>query len=253
MNYCPECAVAVRGDQSRCPLCGAQLADQAPDLPSDVQPRPEAAYRGVADRVRQRPWIIGAVTLGVLSIPAAVSLIVDLLINRGLTWSLIVLGALGLLLLFISLPSLVFYVNAGPGSRARTRAGRIRRFWLLMLLNAGATWGYLLYLDRVDADGVLRWAPGFGSLVTVLTLATIMLFFYTLQPPGAVRRGPLLFVWLSGYLIGLDWLIGALLAGGAFGGWSLIVAGSLIPVGTVYWIIEYLVSHSDRARRRLHV
>lgn len=166
MMYCPECAVGIRGEHEFCPLCASRLQDAQPEYPADVQPPAEIGYEGVAERVRRKPWLIGMVTLGVLFIPGAISFIVDLLINRAATWSPIVLGALGLLLLYISLPSMVFYLNTRPESRASRKARRKRRFWMLMLLNALATWGYLLYLDRVDSDGLLNWAPDFGSLAT---------------------------------------------------------------------------------------
>ncbi len=253
MNYCPDCAVAVKGDHPLCPLCGSPLQESRPEVPADVLARPELRYEGVAERVRKRPWIIALVTAGVVFVPAAISLIVDLLINQRASWSILVVGALGLLFLYISMPSLVFYLNAKPGPPSRRRARRRRRFWLLMLLNALATWGYLLYVDQVDADHMLNWAVDFGGLLTLATLGVIMAFFYTLQPPGSVRRGPLLFLWMSAYVVIIDALVSSFLLSGEYFGWGLIVAASLVPLGALYWIIEYLVSHSDRVRRRLHV
>lgn len=253
MKYCPECAVAIKSETETCPLCGSDLQDKRPGLPADVLPQFPENYESLAARVRRRPWIIGMVTLGVLIIPGAITVIVDLLINGSLSWSLIVTGALMLLFLYISLPSMVFFLNSPPEDKRQRRIRRRKRFWILMVLNSLATWGYLMYLDRVDADGALNWAPVTGSLLTLLTLLVVMLFFHTLQPPGAVRRASLLFLWSSLYMICVDFVLSHFLLDGQWFGWSLIVSASLIPLGIVYWIINYLVEHSEGAKRRLHL
>lgn len=254
MKYCPECGVGVENDTHiYCPLCAVKLQSESPDSVPDSLSYPQTRLEGFTGDLRRRPWLLAAVSATVLLVPSAISLIVDLFVNRILTWSPSVLSSLLLLWLYIGMPPLVFYRKEKNLSEGERRRSRRSRFWILMLLNTLATFGFLMLVDALHGMPGLQWAVDFGGLVCLSTFAVIMLFFYTLQPPGAAGRGWVLFFLLSLYIGSIDLLVSTILGVETNRGWSLIVAASLIPIGIIYLLIVYALGHSERARRRLHL
>ncbi|AHC16313.1 hypothetical protein [Salinispira pacifica] len=254
MKYCPECGVGVQNDMHEyCPLCSAQLQHSSPETAPDSLSQPQTRLEGFTGDLRRRPWLLAAVSAAVLLVPAAISLIVDLFVNKTLTWSPTVLSSLMLLWFYIGLPPLVFYRSERNLREEERRRSRKGRFWILMLLNTLVTFGFLVLVDALHGSPGLQWAVDFGGLICLSTFVIIMLFFYTLQPPGAAGKGWILFILLSLYIGSIDLLVSVLLGVQINRGWSLIVAASLIPIGIIYFVIVYVVGHSERARRRLHL
>lgn len=203
-----------------------------------------AAYEGVGQRLRRRPWELGLGAFAVLSVPASISLIVDLLVNQQPSWSIIVVSALALLCLFIGLPPFVFRGHS---------AGKSARAVLLISLYCCFTWVFLLIVDCFDGAPTLDWAPGLGAVLLLLTGATVTASVISLQR-GRRRRGAVeLFIWISLYNFGIELSLSYYLYYIDFFGWSFIVAASLLPIGLAYGLILFVARKSERVKRRIHM
>ncbi|MDO5400337.1 MAG: DUF6320 domain-containing protein [Eubacteriales bacterium] len=176
--YCIQCGVKLADSERVCPLCGTVVFH-----PQLTQPQGEPLYP--ADR-RPSPQVnpIGAqfVVTVVFLLPMLITLLCDLQLNRGVTWSGYVVGALLLSYVILVLPG--WFLHPNPV--------------VFVPIDFGAVMLYLLYIDLATGGG---WFLSFAFPVTggimVITTTVVTLLRY-------LRRGKL-------YVFG-----GASIATGAF-------------------------------------
>lgn len=87
MPYCVNCGVELSGSEEKCPLCGTEVyrpKSAAKGGPPDARPYPP--YQPLTIQRVSKSSIIILITLLSL-LPVLLTLICDLSINRGVTWS----------------------------------------------------------------------------------------------------------------------------------------------------------------------
>ncbi len=90
MSYCVHCGVRLASYQKQCPLCGTPVND--PNPPEESEPRfvDELITK---DKNVNRSFLTNLIT-GIMIIPIFVCCLVDFIVNRNLSWSLYVAGAM---------------------------------------------------------------------------------------------------------------------------------------------------------------
>lgn len=176
--YCVNCGVKLADSEKTCPLCATVVFH--PDLP---RPQGEPLYpedRLPAPQVSSRGAQI--ILTALFLIPMLICFQCDLLVNRGVTWSGFVLGALALGYIVFVLPQ--WFRRPNPV--------------VFCPVNFAAAGLYLLYINwALDGDWFLTFAfPVVGAVGLIFTAVTVLLRY--------LRRGRL-------YIFG-----GALMALGAF-------------------------------------
>lgn len=103
MSYCVNCGVELSEGETVCPLCETPVVH--PGRKEGPYKAPYPPYRSVVEQPVRKSGIAAIVGL-VLLLPAVLTLISDLSINRRVSWSIYCLGACALLALFAIPPIL---------------------------------------------------------------------------------------------------------------------------------------------------
>ena len=195
--YCVNCGVKLGESEKKCPLCGVVVFH--PELPRPNGEAPYPAQRTPAKQVNRRSAQIILTALFLL--PLVITMQCDLLINRSITWSGYVEGAL-----VLGYTVVVF-----------------------VPIDFAAVGVYLMYIDLVTKGG---WFVSFAlPLVGVLGLLVTTVVTLTRY----LRRGKL-FVYggaliaLGGLMLLTEFLI-ILTFARPFTGWSLYPLAALVILG----------------------
>lgn len=207
--YCVNCGVKLGESEKKCPLCGAVAFH--PELP---RPNGEPLYPTQsipAKQVNRRSAQI--ILTAVFLLPLVITLQCDLLINRGITWSGFVAGALVLGYTVLVLPN--WFVKPNPV--------------VFVPIDFAAVGIYLLYIDLVTHGG---WFLSFG-LPLVGSLGLLVTTVVTLT--RYLRRGKLFIyggagIALGGLMLLMEFLIISTF-GRSFTGWSLYPLTALVILG----------------------
>ena len=207
--YCVNCGVKLGEAEKTCPLCGVVVFH--PELP---RPNGEPIYPTYSDPAKQVNRRSAQIILTALFLlPLMITMQCDLLINRGITWSGYVAGALVLGYTVLVLPN--WFVKPNPV--------------IFVPIDFAAVGVYLLYIDLVTRGGWflsfgLPLVGGLGLLVTTVVTLTRYL-----------RRGKLFIyggalISLGGLMLLTEFLI-ILTFGRHFTGWSLYPLTALVILG----------------------
>lgn len=163
--YCIQCGVQLADTEASCPLCGTRCCH--PDIvrPTTVPLYPHQQY----PNPQVRPIAIPMVLTVLFLMPIFITLLCDLQINRTVTWSGYVFGALVLAYVALVLPQ--WFSRPNPV--------------IFVPSSFAALTGYLLYIDLYTGGGwFLSFAfPVVGTFCLIFT-ALVTLVQY-------VRRGKL--------------------------------------------------------------
>ena len=170
MSYCVNCGVELQKSEPRCPLCGTEVIN--PNEIAEEKPlRPYPSHVEHLDRTVDRRYIASFISL-LLLIPLFTTMLANILVSGGLTWSYLVLGGELVLFTVFLLPMIA----------------RIPRV-LYATIDAVAV-GVLLLLIRVLTQSDWRWLLLLGLPITGLT--AVMCWFFSLMAAPKCRLPVLL-------------------------------------------------------------
>ena len=109
MSYCVHCGVELAPSEARCPLCQTPVVD--PAAPYDPTLPREFPIRSREQRLEINPLTTLSLAAVLLAVPALICLLIDLLANGRLIWSLYPIGAFGMIFLGI-IPPVALRKNA---------------------------------------------------------------------------------------------------------------------------------------------
>ena len=208
--YCINCGVRLADSETVCPLCGT--TPYHPDIP---RPEGEPLYpagRKPKPRVRSRAAQIVMTALFLL--PILITLQVDLLVNRSVTWSGIAAGAILLAYILLVLP---FWF--------RRRDPVI--FLPCDLLAVGL---YLLYIDLSTAGSwFLTFALPVTGFIGLLLTAAVVLIQYLRQGLLYILGGAFLLTGL--FMPVMELLVNLTFHKERFFGWSFFPLTALLLLG----------------------
>lgn len=141
--YCINCGVRLADSEPKCPLCGTVPYHPELHRPEALPLYPKNRYP--ANEVH--PKVLPAVLLVLFVLPALITLLCDLRINRGVTWSGYVIGALTLSYVVMGLPT--WFTKRNPV--------------IFVPCDFAAVILYLLYIDLANEGG---WFLSFAFPVT---------------------------------------------------------------------------------------
>lgn len=152
LSYCVNCGVELAPSEKVCPLCGVEVLNPAePWTEPRERPYPQRVDKLVRHVDRR---FFGLLMALIMQVPVWICIINDLLVNRRITWSLYVVGAMALLMVLAVVPLVVKKPKA----------------LLLILADGLAILGFLLLIDWME-EGI-QW---FSSLALPLTAAFVLI------------------------------------------------------------------------------
>lgn len=235
MSYCVNCGVELKPSEQVCPLCHTEVVN--PRQPYDRKaPKPFPARLDLFTPQDNRGFITAVVTL-ILMLPAAICLACDAAYTGGSGWSMLVVGALTMLWVFI-IPALFF-----------------KRHPILfgMILDTGALLGYLWVIERYTDTGVwfLRLA-----LPIVLVLAALFALDYLLVSRlvrGRFRQAAVVMVTLSVLPVGIEMIIDSYLSGVIRLQWAIFVTIPCLILALLMLVLGRREQFKEQMKKRLHM
>lgn len=207
--YCVNCGVKLADYEKKCPLCGVVVFH--PELP---RPSGETLYPAQsfpAKQVNRRSAQIIFTALFLL--PLVITLQCDLLINRSITWSGYVAGALVLGYTVLVLPN--WFARPNPV--------------VFVPIDFAVVGVYLMYIDLVTKGGwFLSFALPLVGVLGLLVTTVVTLTRYLRRGKLFVYGGAL--IALGGLMLLTEFLI-ILTFARPFTGWSLYPLTALVILG----------------------
>lgn len=234
MPYCVNCGVELDETEHCCPLCQTRVYHPE-RLGSSGGAPPFPTRRELVPPVSKLEL---ALLLTVLYLSAAVSCgLLNLLLGRGVFWSLYVMAALAMLWIWTVLP--LIFRRMHPLSR--------------LLLDLGAVAVYV-YCVALELDGQ-HWF--WGLALPVILLAGGVLLALGLCLDGGKRSvlsTIILFILALGlFLLGVELLIDRWIQGRFSPSWSLVVAAICVSLSIPLTVIRHVPSLREAARRMFHL
>ena len=235
MSYCVNCGVELAESEHACPLCHTEVLN--PAQPFDRKaPRPFPSRLDLFTPSNNRGFIAAIVTL-VLALPAAICLACDIAYTEGAGWSMLVVGAMAMLWVFI-VPTL--YIR-----RHRVLFG--------VVLDTGAVLGYLFLVERFAAHGdwFVRLAVPVVLLILLLFVADYLLSTKVVR--GRFRQVALALALSPLLLVGIELAVNQFLKGAWQLTWSLIVSVPCLILALLVLVLDRRQRVKEEMRKRLHM
>lgn len=232
MIICVNCGVELDDGTDRCPLCGMDPAEKAcPDEITDGSPT--GIIKIQKKENRRYLWEL----IGILAFSGiAVCTIIDLLIRKGLGWSLIsdvsitAAWVIITLYLFVYKRPLVFFMS-------------------VMLTVLAALFSIALLGDA------MKWFLPVGLPVTLagfIAAAAVVILYRTARFRGLNILASALVI-LSGLCIIIEILLDRYNNASTDLRWSLIVAASILPVSLIFFFYHYRLKKGNRLDSFFHI
>ncbi len=242
MPYCPKCKVSLAEGARYCPLCLAPSAESL-ETPASVEQSRENARVSVAETIRnaedearlsgpeRRKLVMELLTVSIALI-LVITLSVDAILVRGLSWSRFVAIILSSAWLFSFMP-LLFW----------------GRPWRLLAV-LGPALPLALFLWGLCVNDLSWFLP--VGLPIVLSLEAVTVPVLTLI--GAMRqRGlnvPAIILVGAGLLcVGIDLTLNRFVLGAIGFSWSFVVVVSVFPVAGLFFYLHYRVLQRATLRK----
>jgi len=229
-RICPNCGVILDEGLEICPLCKS-----VPDEPGDERAEiyPSDILHLSEKKARIHTWELSAI----LALSASlICLIVDMVIGKGLNWSLYsVTSVVGLWLLITSFTFL------------------LKRPVLLSITLSITTLGMLAIYDIIQPPA--EWFVGIGLPVSLSFWILFAFFIFILRSLKSKGFNVLaiVFIELSALCIILDIFIDLALTGNITIDWSAITAATLVPVAGVLFFMHYRMKRGKDLGSFFHI
>jgi len=241
MNYCKNCGVELEENMDICPLCGESPSEESSNKrkPTDSQEtahqqRLLSDFTGLTPVQRQKLfWQLSGIILisGII-----VTLFIDLVLNREITWSKYT-ASTGLIL-FINITLLVFLKNKIAWALTGCFIATSLLLILFDLFNENIGWGSKLGVPLVFSFYLVVFI--LVSIIRMSKQRGINLIAYFLLAAGILS-------------LCVEGIISVQVQNQLSFHWSVIVFVSLIPVASVLLFIHYRLRKGIELKRFFHI
>lgn len=235
MSYCVNCGVELGKSERSCPLCGTAVVNPAePFDESAPRPYPKHIER-INARIDRRYTAAFASIL--LLIPLFVTLFTNLLVSGAFTWSLYVVGGLGLCFVFVLLPLLL----------------KSPRPILSILIDGLALALFLAFIDFAGSgQWFLRLGLPLSVLATAYALALHVIFVRYAQSPAFVKIA--YFLIASGvFVVGIELSVDFFRRVSLMPTWSFYALFPCLVLAVSLLVMNRKAKLKDEIRRRFFV
>ena len=237
--FCSRCGVEVEPHKTKCPLCGTSIQHAEEEEPTSYIKKypdePAVKTEKVGRTAKQKRRLIWEVISVSLLIPLLITLFIDLIVNKTVTWSLYPISSLILAWFLVSAPLL--FPNKLP------------------ILYIGETLPpaiFLLVIDKIE-DGQIDWLLPVGlpiEAVVAVIAAIVIIGSIKIKNKGLNIAAFILFG--AGLIsLGIDFIVTSYIRGTFGVSWSLYVIASTIVIGGFLLYIHYRLMKNTKLQRKL--
>lgn len=240
MNFCNYCGVELDANMTRCPLCGLAAGETRtlnPDRKSNQPDFNDKALNEIesmtAAQKRKLFWEISGIMLisGII-----VTLIINIILSKNITWSKYVLVASTML--FINISFFTIFRNRAFLLVVGTLISNAFLLLLLDLINLNSGWGIKLGI------------PLLVSLYVLIIIAVLLI-------RNAHQRGfnvlAILIIAIGMFLICTEVFISLYFKNRITLSWSVIAGSSMIPISALLFFVHYRLRKGMRLRRFFNI
>ncbi|MCK4259305.1 MAG: hypothetical protein KAX49_10030 [Halanaerobiales bacterium] len=292
MSYCVNCGVELAKTEKNCPLCNVEVINPAEENNS-ANELLFPLYKKIKKQVKKdkEPNIMGGIIYSsFLSIPIFITLVLDLLISKGITWSFYPIISVLLFGIFTMLP--LFVIKNNPLGIVTIDTVAVLIFLLLLdcytdavtwawyfVFGIGLAWIcfvlpfivkklgaikiilidglaialYLYFIEFYTESG-----PWFLSLglpivfvLTIIPLVIAILAYFSVLKGLAITGTIFIAIGLESVLI--EMIVNLYLAHSIISGWSLIVLVANIPIAATFFILYKKVNLQVWLQKKFHI
>jgi hypothetical protein len=238
--FCSRCGVEVEPHKTKCPLCGTsiQQTDEEPTeyikkYPDEPAIKTEKVGR-TAKRKRILIWEVISVSL---LIPLLITLFIDLIVNKSVTWSLYPISSLILAWFVISAPLLL--PNKLP---------------FLYLGEALPPAIFLLVIDKIE-DGQINWFLDVGLPIEVIVavIAAIVIIGSIKVKNKGMNIAAFILFGIGITCLGIDFVVTKHVTDSFGVNWSLYVIASTVVIGGFLLYLHYRLLKNTKLQRKLQI
>lgn len=236
MSYCVNCGVELAESEHACPLCHTEVLN--PAQPFDRKaPRPFPSRLDLFTPSNNRGFIAAIVTL-VLALPAAICLACDIAYTEGAGWSMLVVGAMAMLWVFIVPRRCISAATGCCSGWCWTPA----RCWGICFWWSGSP---------LMATGSCGWRCPVVLLILLLFVADYLLSTKVVR--GRFRQVALALALSPLLLVGIELAVNQFLKGAWQLTWSLIVSVPCLILALLVLVLDRRQRFKEEMRKRLHM
>ncbi len=230
-KICPNCGVILDGGLDMCPLCQSEQDEKKYGKNKEMYPG------DILDMSEKQSRIYAWELSAIIGLSAnLICIIVDLVINKGIDWSLYAITAITGLWLFITS---VTFLNNKP---------------LLLALNMSViTLGMLIIIDTLSPP--VNWFIGLGLPVSLSFWLLFALFLFILRylKWKGFNMLAYIFIEVSAMVIIIDIFTDLYFRDKVFIDWSAITAATLVPVAGILFFMHYRMKRGKDLSSFFHV
>ena len=234
MSYCVNCGVELDPTASSCPLCQTPVVN--PRQPVDTElPPPFPSRRAEVQPVNKLELAL-LLTAMLGSVAVVCGLLNLFFLHADRPWSLYVIGAAGMLWIWL-VPPLLF---------------RSMPLWFRLGLDACAV-GVYVYLISIDLHG-LRWYLGLALPIILTGGAIVVLLGFILSRGRSILTSVTLIIGAIGlFVMSIELYVDRWLHQDYAPGWSLVVGAVCVALIIPLVIVRRRPALRDEVRRRFHM
>lgn len=236
MPYCVHCGVEVDAGIPACPLCKTPIFDPCAQTDSSAKPLyPPTKAASIPKLSRRVIFILLALFY---LIPTAVTVICDLSLGGGISWSLLVLGAAAILTANIAL---LLYADL------------LRSYGKVLV--SGLLWSVYTAFVEYWLHGELRISFALPLVVYgALAIAALVLFArLTKKRPHPLLVVALLFLELGGACVLIECSIHVFFEMPAHAPWCVYPAGTAVLLAGLFAVIDRSNSLKAKLKKKLFI
>jgi hypothetical protein len=231
MNICVNCGVELEEGLKQCPLCGKNQDDPA-DVKAQISNYPSDIINLHKKETRKIIWEL----TGIIAFSGiAVCTIVDLIIGKGIKWSLYADTSIISAWLFLTFILL-----------------NIRKSWILI---TGLSATVLLMLLMFDLISRGNWFIPVALPITLAALffVCLVVVLYQYAPFKGFNLLAVIFLSAAGFCIITEIILDKYVRGVVDVHWSLLAAVSILPIALVLLFVHYRMKKGNKLDSFFHI
>lgn len=231
MNICSNCGVELEDGVNQCPLCGKNLDDPA-DVNTSIRNYPSDIINLHKIETRKIIWELS----GIIAFSAVVvCTIVDLVIGKGIKWSLFADVSLISAWLFLT-----FILR------------KIREAWVLIAGFSATVIMMMLMFDLISGG---HWFFPLALPISLAALLFVCLVFvlYKYARFTGFNLLAIIFLCVAGFCIIIEVFEDKYLRGNIDIHWSLLAATSILPIALVLLFVHYRMKKGNKLDSFFHI
>jgi hypothetical protein len=227
MSICKNCGVELGEGIDKCPLC--EPSEKSPDQvisPADL----------FSLSRKQNAKNLYEISMLLLVSGVIVTIAIDAVFGRGLSWSLLTTACIGYLIAMISG---IYHLHA--------------KRYLMVLVISASTLLLLWLIDRLTGNkGWFMSIAGPMALSAAILLSAVI-FFNSLSKYRGLNLLATILIALAIFMIIIEYLTDRLITSAFHPQWSVVTAASLIIIALIFVFIHYRLKHGRSLGRLFHV